>query len=231
METNTENNTHSPSRFVVTDDDLKKQREIPRLPNGWTVGMVTGVSLVDANSGKWGLRLTHIPLPSMDSPISAGKRAYKTFNTLWAWMKDPKDPKRKAGKTFGLWESFVRAHGVQKPSDGSSCPPTARRDKDSDRLVGPDGEVTRAQADAMRLAADRWMNETYIEMVVAAEEKARPHPLEKYMAYMKIVQSEPDATGKSYQNIAAFRETLPDDAVLMDLSKIGKDDDSDDSDE
>lgn len=214
------------------DDELAKLGRPKLAKAGWQVLVCNGTKMRDASTGKWGLNVSYSPANEMSENAKI-KKNIRVYNTLWAWFKDPTDKKRKPADSFGLFEQFARSHGVKMPSDGSTLPPLPRRDPATTKLVDPDGNVvSKMDADKMRFAYNKWLDQLFRELWQATEEPAdgQDHPLKGEAVYAKIVHNE--SNGQVYANIEKFAAELPADAVLVDpFAKSDDAEEDDDNDE
>lgn len=235
---------NNPFLGTFTPEQIKKVRERKKLPDGILVPIMIGTVKIKDNetSGKWGLNVAMIPIPALDSPSKDAKRGYTMYGSFLSWFKDPRNKARKVANTFGLFENWVRGAQPTMPSDGSSLPPTAIRDPETDELIHPetkkplstDKKQARAMAESMQEAQTAWIQKLYSEYVLAAEQKVKPHPMEGWIAIGKVTYSQGE-DGKTYANVGGFRAELPEGEELFDLVKYkpadGEDEDEDESDE
>jgi hypothetical protein len=211
----------------ANDDDLRKLGQPKLAKAGWGVFVIQSAKMRDASTGKWGINVSYSPANEMSAEAKI-KRNVRVYNTLWAWFKNPADKKTKPADSFGLFEQFVRTHGVTMPSDGSSVPALPKRNAATGKLEIDGSVVDKLAADQAKLKYNRWLDQLFRELWRATDEPGDgDHPLKGYAVFAKIEYNE--SGGNTYANITKMAATLPEDAVLVDPFAKTEDTDVDDS--
>lgn len=234
MSTEIQNDNNANRFAAASDDDLAKLRRAKLIPPGWYPMVVQGAKMRDAASGKWGINVTYSPAEAMEANAKI-KKSIRVYNTLWMWFRDPGKPERKkADNVYGMFESFVRSHGITMPSDGSEPPKRAYRDNATDKLCAPDGTELKGPegkkiADQLTAAYDKWMDKLVKELIVTVE-KGAENPLVGYAAFAKI-KHEKSEDGRIFMNVERFAATLPDDAEMTNVFELKSEDDEEEDSE